>query len=333
MTRCILAAVGCVATVTGAAVGQGERVLQRLDTGIEVSPIAVARAVLGPDGPRMVGDWLPYGGAGQRNDRVMVFDCIEQTGVCGDGYWFFGTGFSNLFVTNDMTVADDTIIAEGSSRADLAWYFTCDGASLETCIIALFTQESVPCDPDSFDYGGWLLDFGTLSCNPGGYYITNVDLDGIGTWPLPMTGTGSYVEYFLQEVTSAGAFVMSSLAQPMLWGTGDARGAPGAPGTQGIMQFDEVVVDQSHTSSECFTYSFPDACPDVLGPAMGFWGFRQSDQCNEADCNGDQQVDTQDFLCFLGLWAARDPAADCNNDGEVNTQDFLCFLGKWSACQ
>ena len=52
-----------------------------------------------------------------------------------------------------------------------------------------------------------------------------------------------------------------------------------------------------------------------------------------ANCNGDGDVNTQDFLCYLGLWSAGDPAADCNGDGTVNTQDFLCYLGLWSGCQ
>jgi hypothetical protein len=52
-----------------------------------------------------------------------------------------------------------------------------------------------------------------------------------------------------------------------------------------------------------------------------------------ANCNGDDQVNTQDFLCFLGLWAAGDLAADCNGDNVINTQDFLCFLGLWASCQ
>jgi hypothetical protein len=56
-----------------------------------------------------------------------------------------------------------------------------------------------------------------------------------------------------------------------------------------------------------------------------------------ADCNGDGTVNTQDFLCYLGLWSAAfqsgnyDPDADCNDDGTINTQDFLCFLGLWAA--
>ena len=52
-----------------------------------------------------------------------------------------------------------------------------------------------------------------------------------------------------------------------------------------------------------------------------------------ANCNGDNDVNTQDFLCYLGKWSAGDTAADCNGDGSVNTQDFLCYLGLWSACQ
>jgi hypothetical protein len=50
-----------------------------------------------------------------------------------------------------------------------------------------------------------------------------------------------------------------------------------------------------------------------------------------ADYNGDGAVNTQDFIAYLGAWAAGDLAADCNGDGVINTQDFLCFLGLWAA--
>ncbi|MCC7388071.1 MAG: hypothetical protein IT431_04805 [Phycisphaerales bacterium] len=52
-----------------------------------------------------------------------------------------------------------------------------------------------------------------------------------------------------------------------------------------------------------------------------------------ANCNGDDLVNTQDFLCYLGKWSASDPSADCNGDNIINTQDFLCYLGEWSACR
>lgn len=51
----------------------------------------------------------------------------------------------------------------------------------------------------------------------------------------------------------------------------------------------------------------------------------------DADWNGDGTVNTQDFIAFLGQWAAGDSGADLNGDGAVNTQDFIVFLGLWAA--
>jgi hypothetical protein len=44
------------------------------------------------------------------------------------------------------------------------------------------------------------------------------------------------------------------------------------------------------------------------------------------DLNGDGQVNVQDYLAFLQLYAAADPRADFNSDGHVNVQDYLAFL-------
>ena len=60
------------------------------------------------------------------------------------------------------------------------------------------------------------------------------------------------------------------------------------------------------------------------------------------DCDGSGTVDTGDFACFLGKWAAAisDPAtcggdpdcyADCDGSGTVDTGDFACFLGLWAS--
>jgi hypothetical protein len=54
------------------------------------------------------------------------------------------------------------------------------------------------------------------------------------------------------------------------------------------------------------------------------------DDCR-ADLNGDGEVDTLDFLAFLGAWSASDPVADWNGDGVVNTLDFLAYLTDWVA--
>ena len=49
-----------------------------------------------------------------------------------------------------------------------------------------------------------------------------------------------------------------------------------------------------------------------------------------ADLNADRVVNTQDFLSFLGLWAAGDAGADWNGDGVIDTRDFLDYLAAWS---
>ena len=47
--------------------------------------------------------------------------------------------------------------------------------------------------------------------------------------------------------------------------------------------------------------------------------------------NNDGQVNSQDFIIYLSLWASGDPAADLNSDGQVDTLDFLAFLNEWVA--
>lgn len=49
-----------------------------------------------------------------------------------------------------------------------------------------------------------------------------------------------------------------------------------------------------------------------------------------ADIDGDGQLNTQDFLLFLNLWASGDSRADWNGDGSINTQDFLAYLNDWA---
>lgn len=50
-----------------------------------------------------------------------------------------------------------------------------------------------------------------------------------------------------------------------------------------------------------------------------------------ADCDGDGTLDILDFLCFLNLFDAGDPAADCDGDGTLDILDFLCFLNAFDA--
>jgi hypothetical protein len=50
-----------------------------------------------------------------------------------------------------------------------------------------------------------------------------------------------------------------------------------------------------------------------------------------ADFNGDGVVNTQDFIAYLGAWAAGDPAADTDGNGVIDTRDFIGYLGLWAA--
>ena len=43
------------------------------------------------------------------------------------------------------------------------------------------------------------------------------------------------------------------------------------------------------------------------------------------DCNGDDERDLFDFLCFQNAFDQGDPYADCDGDGELTLFDFLCF--------
>jgi len=55
-----------------------------------------------------------------------------------------------------------------------------------------------------------------------------------------------------------------------------------------------------------------------------------ADLCR-VDINNDGQVNSQDFILYLSLWASSDPDADLNSDGIIDTLDFLVFLNEWVA--
>lgn len=347
---------GLCAGVASMAAGQVQKTadLAKAEAGQKVDPQRVAKVGMKDGKIVFQSDWMDYTGGNSRATNVRIFDCfgdvdsdgfMDDSGGCGlsSSRWYFGSAYCNMFFTNDMTVVADTDVADGASRVDFAWFWTAGGSGTsEYCIVAVFTQDSAPCDPDSFDYSGWLLDFGTLPSGVGGgYYYTNVPIS-TGAWTLPTGGSGSYFMFFLQAITSSGAWVLATCSQPMLWGTGDAGGATDLVGTQGPLQMDDdAVIDGSHSSSECYSYSYSSICPSVLGGMAQFWGNRNDvDPCLEQfpNCDGNGVVNTQDFLCFLGKWSAAfqsgqyNAAADCDGNGIINTQDFLCFLGKFAAC-
>jgi hypothetical protein len=358
--RTLSAVAGVCAAAAWAVAHERQPVCKTAPSGPDVEPVAVAR--VGLESGRIVfhSDWLDYSPQRGPVSPVRIFDCYgdidsdgvpDDSGGCGLGSlrWYFGSGFCDLFYTNDMTVVGDTVLDAGATAVDLGWYWTADGiGSSERCIIAVFTQESVPCGPDSFDYEGWLLDFGTLpsSMDAGHYYRAHADLTP-DSWRLPTTGTGSYAVFFLQDATTSGSWTLATCAQPMLWATGDHGGAADRVGSSDPPQFEDWFslsdpsreADGSHSASECYIYSGTSACPYVLGGMAEFWGTRDNECLGEIpNCDRNGRIDSQDFLCYLDRWALSrqsgqyDPGADCDQNGEIDTQDFLCFLAKFAAC-
>ena len=48
------------------------------------------------------------------------------------------------------------------------------------------------------------------------------------------------------------------------------------------------------------------------------------------DLTEDGEVNTLDFLLYLGAWSQGDPLADWDGNGAINTLDFLAYLNGWS---
>jgi trimeric autotransporter adhesin len=49
-----------------------------------------------------------------------------------------------------------------------------------------------------------------------------------------------------------------------------------------------------------------------------------------ADCNNDQRLTVDDFICFIDKFTYGDPYVDCNQDGIRDLQDFMCFIARFT---
>ncbi len=331
----------------GTSFARGERPPPRLlENGHDVVPLRVAPAAFENGVVQRTGDWVGYSRSRGGHDLChdyRVFDCYgdhdwdgvpDDRGGCGQGgaRWWFGTGYCNLFFTNDMTLAPDALGAEGLWRADIAWHWTCAGHKSQQCVLAIFMQSSDAraCEPDSFDLPGWLVDFGDLWCNQPYYFRASIDISGIGRWELSDGGAGSYSVMYLTDDGAAPA----ACAQPMLWGGPNSSGGdPDGPGAQWEAQIDDdAPADLVHElPTECYTYAF--GCPDPLGAMAQLWGERLDPPGNRADFNGDGAADTRDVIAFLAAWRLCADGVDCDGDGRCTTMDVLCFLDRWIECR
>jgi hypothetical protein len=74
----------------------------------------------------------------------------------------------------------------------------------------------------------------------------------------------------------------------------------------------------------------------LTSPGMAFWGCPQPAACY-ANCDGSTTppiLNVADFICFMGEFAAADPAANCDASTQVptlNIADFVCFVQRFAA--
>lgn len=50
-----------------------------------------------------------------------------------------------------------------------------------------------------------------------------------------------------------------------------------------------------------------------------------TDEVCIADCDKNDSLDIDDFVCYQTLYAIGDPKADCDSDGKLLIDDFICF--------
>ncbi|MBE7455386.1 MAG: hypothetical protein KJ057_04050 [Phycisphaerae bacterium] len=259
----------CLALALGLSWAGYAKELQQLNNGIRVTPIKVAPAKM-VDGQVVFGEWQNYsepvaGCFGAEHWDGFDPDSTgfpEDEDGCGLGSarWFFGPSYCNGAATNDM---NDATAGAQSTFTNFSWYWYCGGSGSEQCIIAVFTGEDFTTGCGGFGgfYSGVGYDFGSIGCNPGGYYYTNVDLTGSGLFhQMPNDGDGVYQVIYLTTGNAP-----ATCAQPMLWGNGAGR-----PGTSGEEQWDDDNPrDSAYQAEECYSYAYG-LCPDPLGASQSF---------------------------------------------------------------
>lgn len=88
-------------------------------------------------------------------------------------------------------------------------------------------------------------------------------------------------------------------------------------------------VDLAVNGSDSFAFVVYSA-DGIFGPGtLVITNFSAPGGCY-ADCEGDDDLDVFDYLCFLGEYANQSAYADCEGDGDWDVFDYLCFLGAYA---
>jgi hypothetical protein len=296
-------------------------------------------------------EWIPYKGGqgGVAIPNAYAFDAYEGVSTVptddnppnGNRYLLsYVPGQFDLKAPNrvcDMVVADGFAGAT-SEYVDIIFYSKVAGAEFN---YALFTAETIDMEctePVASDvYDGVEIGFAAAA----GFWYSNVDLTGTGLfWQLPMDGSGAYIIEMNDGLNGNGDPIPAN-GQTGLWGTGDDEIPPDPrPGTQDFIEYMDdstggVCADTQalnipngviEPECECYTLEFdglPADVPNPLASSLAF-GAQGGDVCYP-DCDGDQVLSIDDFVCFQSFFAFGDPYADCDGDNLLSIDDFVCF--------
>lgn len=293
---------------------------QRLDQGIEVTPIRMAG--INREG-KLTTPWFYTEDVGIDTNckDELIFDSFEPGDPdggapvggeeCNPNFqpstrWYFGPTYCNTWSLNDIDTLADGAQTTPSDHYEVGWFWGDGTTGSEQCYLATFTYEDVniDCDPNapaaSNGYDGIVLDFGNLAYGTG-YYYSNITLCDNGLeLTVPSDGQGGY-DLHMWNFFDGSNFEYATCGQPMLWGQKDTS----LQGSSTPVQWDDDTdIDENgnctsdvggnclnlpdgnlQTPFECYDYAYGE-CPDPWGSMLCFYGDKGPGSCLTLDNTG-----------------------------------------------
>jgi hypothetical protein len=159
---------------------------------------------------------------------------------------------------------------------------------------------------------------------------------GTGGSPTPDSATWQHTFYDTQFwATPGGDFVAVASAEtqvddlgPYEWSspglTADVQAWLDAPSTN----FGWVLLGDEVAFGTAKRFASREATVAAMRPALVIT-FTPPASCY-ADCDGNEVLNVDDFLCFINAFASQDPYADCDGNQTYNVDDFLCFINDFA---
>lgn len=270
-----LLATGGLATSTFA-----QLVLEQVEEGVRVSPVAIAKI---DEFGNILGDWIEWNEPGVAEDcgGWLCYDAVgtdTRTQFPGDGFYGLNCGlgsarFKFSDTTQDRVFVEDFTAQGGCNAADFgriehAWWWQVGGTGTsEQCVIFISMLEnwesSGNCTSGGF-VDGVAVAFGVLpSSKDVGYYVADLGLCATSANVLgPADGSGAYKVVYAKDEFGT----LATTAQPMLWGDNQ----PLNEGNNGKRHHSDLDNDGVIDSGECKNNDLGN-CMNPLCAMTSFW--------------------------------------------------------------